>query len=209
MLLNRPIRTRFRYGCPTRVNLATHRKLAGSFFKRHAVTPTTSGIRLRRIVGTRFQVLFHSPPGVLFTFPSRYLSAIGHQGVFRLNGWSRQIHTEFQEFRVTWDTIKQPQTYTYGTITLYGAAFQRTSPSPVVYHCSTRRQTGQDGPTTPTTQPLPGITRCRFSLIRFRSPLLSESLLFSLPTGTEMFHFPAFPPHTLYIQARVTRHDSC
>src|SRR6476646_9019637 len=59
--------------------------------------------QLRRIVGTRFQVLFHSPPGVLFTFPSRYLSAIGHRGVFRLSGWSRQIHTEFQGFRVTWD----------------------------------------------------------------------------------------------------------
>ena len=63
----------------------------------------TSPKTLRRIVGTWFQVLFHSPPGVLFTFPSRYLSAIGHQGVFRLNGWSRQIHTEFQGFRVTWD----------------------------------------------------------------------------------------------------------
>ena len=24
-----------------------------------------------------------------------------------------------------------------------------------------------------------------------------------------MFHFPAFPPHALYIQARVTGHDSC
>lgn len=33
-------------------------------------------------------------------------------------------------------------------------------------------------------------------------------MLFSLPTGTEMFHFPAFPPHTLCIQMRVTRHDS-
>ena len=38
----------------------------------------------------------------------------------------------------------------------------------------------------------------RFSLLRFRSPLLSESLLFSLPMGTEMFHFPTFPPHTLF-----------
>ncbi len=38
----------------------------------------------------------------------------------------------------------------------------------------------------------------RFSLIRFRSPLLSESQLFSLPMGTEMFHFPTFPPHTLF-----------
>ena len=48
------------------------------------------------------------------------------------------------------------------------------------------------------------LTRTRFRLIQFRSPLLPESLLFSLPTGTEMFHFPAFPPHTLYIQVRVT-----
>ncbi len=63
-------------------------------------------------------------------------------------------------------------------------------------------------PTTPHTQRPPAITRMRFSLIRFRSPLLSESLLFSLPVGTEMFHFPTFPPHTLYIQARVTGHDS-
>ena len=31
--------------------------------------------------------------------------------------------------------------------------------------------------------------------------------LFSLPVGTEMFHFPTFPPHTLYIQVRVTAHD--
>ncbi len=27
---------------------------------------------LRQFVGTGFQVLFHSPPGVLFTFPSQY-----------------------------------------------------------------------------------------------------------------------------------------
>ena len=137
------------------------------------------------------------------------MSAIGHQGVFRLNGWSRQIHTEFQGFRVTWDTTQQSHAYTYGAITLYGATFQWTSTSLPISYCLRSRQTPPSGPTTPPTQPLPGITRMRFSLIRFRSPLLSESLLFSLPTGTEMFHFPAFPPHTLYIQARVTRHDSC
>jgi hypothetical protein len=49
----------------------------------------------------------------------------------------------------------------------------------------------------------------RFSLLRFRSPLLTESQLFSLPVGTEMFHFPTFPPHTLYIQMRVTPHNWC
>src|SRR3954471_21381448 len=52
--------------------------------------------RLRRIVGERFQVLFHSPPGVLFTIPSRYSSAIGHQEVFRLTRWSWQIHGRLQ-----------------------------------------------------------------------------------------------------------------
>src|ERR671917_1869756 len=35
----RPVRTRFRYGCPSRVNLATEHYLAGSFFERDAVTP--------------------------------------------------------------------------------------------------------------------------------------------------------------------------
>ena len=29
-----------------------------------------------------------------------------------------------------------------------------------------------------------------FRLFRFRSPLLTESLLFSFPPGTEMVHFP-------------------
>ena len=72
-----------------------------------------------------------------------------------------------------------------------------------------RRQTTEANPTTPHVQPLPGLTHIRFSLLRFRSPLLPESRLFSLPAGTEMFHFPAFPPHTLYIQVRVTAHDDC
>ena len=60
-------------------------------------------------------------------------------------------------------------------------------------------------PTTPHTQPLPGITRTRFSLIRYRSPLHTESQLFSSPTGTEMFHFPASTPtQTMYSPAGNT-----
>src|ERR1700712_3021244 len=50
---------------------------------------------LRPLVGTRFQVLFHSPSGVLFTFPSRYWSAIGHLGVLSLGGWSPRIQSAF------------------------------------------------------------------------------------------------------------------
>ena len=71
------------------------------------------------------------------------------------------------------------------------------------------RQNWPDGPTTPATQRPPAITRDRFSLIPVRSPLLGESLLLSLPAGTEMFHFPALPPAALCIQAEATPHDGC
>ena len=47
------------------------------------------------LVNIRFQVLFHSPPGVLFTFPSQYCSTIGHQVVFRLGGWSPRLPGRF------------------------------------------------------------------------------------------------------------------
>jgi hypothetical protein len=60
------------------------------------------------------------------------------------------------------------------------------------------------GPTTPNMQRLTAVTHARFSLFRFRSPLLTESRLLSLPVGTEMFHFPTFPPLALCVQARVT-----
>ncbi len=36
---------------------------------------------------------------------------------------------------------------------------------------------------------------------------LATTLGISLPVGTEMFHFPTFPPRTLCVQMRVTGHD--
>src|SRR6201987_3855737 len=57
------------------------------------------------LVGTRFQVLFHSPAGVLFTFPSRYLSAIGHQGVLSLGGWSPQVQSAFHGSGLTQERL--------------------------------------------------------------------------------------------------------
>ena len=44
---------------------------------------------------------------------------------------------------------------------------------------------------------------CR--LLRFRSPLLSESRLMSVPRATEMFQFTRFAPQSLCIQDRVPR----
>ena len=93
--------------------------------------------------------------------------------------------------------------FDYGVRTLYDQAF-----NPVRLYSFvtlTVRQNQQKSPATPTMQRLPAITHDRFSLFRVRSPLLTESLLFSLPVGTEMFHFPTFPLPALYIQAGVTR----
>ena len=50
------------------------------------------------------QVL-HSPLGVLFTFPSRYCSTIGHQVVFRLGRWSSLVPTGFHVSGGTLDTV--------------------------------------------------------------------------------------------------------
>jgi hypothetical protein len=126
------------------------------------------------------------------------LSAIGHQGIFRLSGWSRQIHTGFLGPRATWEILKQAMNVsTTGVLPSTPGLSHALRLRPWFL---THRPAGRPvkrTPTTPYTQPLPGITRIRFSLIQFRSPLLPESLLFSLPAGTEMFHFPAFPPHTL------------
>ena len=75
----------------------------------HNAKGTQSGrpkTTLLPLVGTRFQDLFHSPPGVLFTFPSRYSCTIGHRGVFRLGGWSPQIRAEFHVLRATRDTTR-------------------------------------------------------------------------------------------------------
>jgi hypothetical protein len=103
-----------------------------------------------------------------------------------------------------------------------GNGFSRTGVSPSTPRLSRRlplttllsdsrsaRQRRLVGPTTPHLQRLPAVTQVRFGLIRFRSPLLTESRLFSFPAGTEMFHFPAFPPLTLCVQVRVTAHDCC
>src|SRR5262249_15081803 len=144
--------------------------------------------------------------GVLFTFPSRYLSTIGHQGVFRLRRWSSRIHTGFHGPRATWDTTRESQGFRLQGYHLLCRRFPSPSATHAISAPPPERQLRPSGPATPITQRLPAITRDRFSLIPFRSPLLRESRLLSLPAGTEMFHFPALPPPALCVQAGVTGH---
>ena len=68
-LTGRPIKTWFPFGStPIVLNLAS---------RRNSPDRSTKSTRLHlnvlpQFVNTGFQVLFHSPPGVLFTFPSQY-----------------------------------------------------------------------------------------------------------------------------------------
>ena len=82
------IHTRFPCGSgPEVLNLATYINSPD-----HSTKGTTSHLNvLCVLVNIRFQVLFHSPPGVLFTFPSQYCFTIGHWVVFRLGGWAPRI----------------------------------------------------------------------------------------------------------------------
>jgi hypothetical protein len=120
--------------------------------------------RLRRIVGERFQVLFHSPPGVLFTIPSRYSSAIGHQEVFSLTRWSWQIHSRFQESAATRDIHQEVTHFHLPGSHRLRPAFPHCSANMQLCHSPGPCQQPPTDPTTPHTQPLTSLTRARFRL---------------------------------------------
>ena len=100
----RPIQTWFPFGSDasdilTSLILVTRRTVL------QKVRSQSAAANLPLFVSTRFQVLFHSPPGVLFTFPSQYCFTIGHQVVFRLGGWSLRLPTGFLVSRGTLDSV--------------------------------------------------------------------------------------------------------
>src|SRR6516164_3059333 len=208
MRLRRPVQTRFRYGSPTRVNLATyHNSQAHSSKGTRSlhVSPKTdcAPAACRHTVSG---AISRPLTGALFTFPSRYLSTIGHQGVFRLRRWSSRIHTGFLGPRATWDTARESLRFRLQGYHPLCRRFPTSSATKAISYSLPDQQLRLGGPATPNAQRLLAMTRVRFGLFPFRSPLLRESRLLSLPVGTEMFHFPTFPPPALCVQAGVTDH---
>ena len=131
-------------------------------------TTSYSLIVLSSFVNAGFQVLFHSPPGVLFTFPSRYCSSIGHQVVFRLRWWSTCLPTAIPRVpRYSGSSSSPLCSHTRLSLSLAGL------PMPF---CST-----QVSNCCPKPQPY---CYSWFSLCRFRSPLLAVSRLISFPRPT-------------------------
>ena len=125
------------------------------------------------LVSIRFQVLFHSAPAVLFTFPSRYWFTIGHLFIFSLDGWSRLLPTRFLVSRRTQDTIRLPLAFIYGTCTLCGRSFNIVLLAKFLpYH----------GPTTPTLRlvwapPLSLAATLGITFVFFSSGYLDVSVL--------------------------------
>ena len=175
----RPIQTRFRYGSgfsALTLPATVTRRTVLQKVRRHTFRYQGTGMVLRPLVGIRFQVLFHSPPGVLFTFPSRYWFTIGRRVVFSLGRWSSQLPTGFHVPRGTQVSPSPFESFAYRTLTSCGGPFQAAS---------ARLSGGFVGnPTTPAAPKDNG-----FGLFPVRSPLLREStpygdVFLSLPAGT-------------------------
>ena len=90
-------------------------------------------------------------------------------------------------------------TVVYRAVTVYGRSFQIVQ---LINCLVTRCHQRQSGPTTPMCK------HTGLGYVRVRSPLLAESLLFSVPPGTEMVHFPGLSSTDLWIQSGISRHDS-
>ena len=109
----------------------------------------------------RFQVLFHSPPGVLFTFPSRYWFTIGLSEVFSLARWSSRIPTDFHLFRGTWERSSESRRrFAYRTFTFCGSPFQRIQLPLRFFTLRAPRKLVYERPTTPTAQRLRPLMCC-------------------------------------------------
>ena len=192
----RPIRTRFRFGSGRLSLTSPHPANSPD----HSSIGTPSGYRLRGntlrlLVGTRFQFLFHSPPGVLFTFPSRYSFTIGHQMYLALDsglpGFPLWRPSEWYSGSPTGDRALSD---TRLSLTLAGLSRHLLLTRDFL-HSVADRQVRVSAPTTPDLQRLPPIAQIGFGLFPFRSPLLREcSLLLGV---LRCFSSPGALPHPM------------
>ena len=90
---------------------------------------------LPQLVNTGFQVLFHSPPGVLFTFPSQYYALSVTKEYLALGGGPPDFLQGSTCLVVLWILPLLP-VFTYGAFTLYGWLSQNHSVSLPVTCCS-------------------------------------------------------------------------
>src|SRR6266516_5601980 len=127
MRLDRPVRTRFRYGSPTRVNLATHRNSQAHSSKgTWSLHVGPEADPLPRLVGTRFQVLFHDPsPGYFSPFPHGTGSLSVTREYLGLGGGPPGFTRNFTGSVLLGIPFESRLDFAYGGIVHYADAFQR------------------------------------------------------------------------------------
>ena len=95
----RPIQTWFPFGsAPKVLNLAS----TGNSPDRSTKSTRLHLLVLPQLVNTGFQVLFHSPPGVLFTFPSQYYALSVTKEYLALRGGPRAFRQGFSCLVLLW-----------------------------------------------------------------------------------------------------------
>ncbi len=163
---------------------------------------------LPRLVGTRFQVLFHSAPAVLFTIPSRYYPLSVTREYLGLAGGPARFTRISRAPCYLGDEQASRTDFSYGGLTLYAGPFACPSPIHTVSDSPSRRQTTEAHSHNPACATPAGYhthTVWPHPVSLATTPGIT---VVSLPEGTEMFH-PSFPPHCLCVQQRVTAHDDC
>ena len=94
-----PIKTRFPFGsAPSALNLAS----MGDSPDRSTKSTRSHLDVVPQFMDTGFQVLFHSPPGVLFTFPSRYFALSVTKECLALGGGPPDFPQGFSCLVVLW-----------------------------------------------------------------------------------------------------------
>ena len=88
-----------------------------------------------QLVNTGFQVLFHSPPGVLFTFPSQYYALSVTKEYLALEGGPSDFPQGSTCLVVLW-ILPLPIAFMYGAFTLSGRSFQDRSINKSAHLCS-------------------------------------------------------------------------
>ena len=120
-----------------------------------------------QLVNTGFQVLFHSPPGVLFTFPSQYYALSVTKEYLALAGGPSHFPQGFSCPAVLW-ILPLPTVFMYEAFTLSGLTSQSV---PLTGRLTFAVRN-------------PSMHAHWFRLLRFRSPLLPESMFLSFPPAT-------------------------
>ena len=114
--------------------------------------PVPKDVGLRLLVSDGFQVLFHSPPGVLFTFPSRYWFTVGGQECLALEGGPPRFPQGFSCPGVLGILSAGRSIVRYRALTVYGSSFQRTSRDGAISYLPAVLTHRLESPTTPNRQ---------------------------------------------------------